>query len=243
MSKLKPNNNYNNNNNNNYNLKNETKLELLKPSTFDSKNINNNNNNSKEINNNNNYPSVSFSSNEIQAPFRLGKYLKFPASTAEDNNISQNNKIARSKSLKNPSNHYSDMSNKSIISINKSNNNINSYDNNDSITYKTNKNGNFLSDLLSEADIVEEDLDRLSFSSDDTVNLINEANNYYLEDDNDVENRRMLLTEKKYQSQKTLEKLASNPNLLKQPLINKKSLKKQKDRDYEDESSFFDYSV
>ena len=232
MSKLKTNIN-NNNSNNNYNLQNEKKAELLKTSTFDSKNLNINNNKSKEVNNsNNNNASVSFSTNDIQTPFRLGKYLNISASTGEDNsNNHTNNKITRSKSLK-------VMSTKSTNGSNIDNNNINS-NSTESFSSKANKSGQFLNDLLLGANIPEEDLDRLSFSSDDTVTLINEANNYYLEDENEVENRRMLLTEKKYQSPQTIEKLASNPNLLKQPLIIKKGVKKQKDRDYDDESSFF----
>lgn len=43
-------------------------------------------------------------------------------------------------------------------------------------------------------------LDNLSFSSDDTVDLISEARNYYLEDDDEVENRRLFLSESRYHS-------------------------------------------
>lgn len=41
-------------------------------------------------------------------------------------------------------------------------------------------------------------LDNVSFSSDDTVELISDANNYLYEDENLVENEKLLLTEPKY---------------------------------------------
>jgi hypothetical protein len=241
MSKLKSN-IKNNNNNSNYYVQDENKLEFIKLSSFESKNLNNNNI-SKEINNNKNKDSVSFSTNESQTPFQLGKYLKLPVSTGEDNK-SHSNKLARSKSVKDTSINFV-MSTKSTnssgietTSITTATNNNNN-NNNESISNKIKMNGKFLNELLSDANLIEDDLDRLSFSSDDTVNLVKEANNYYLEDENEVENRRMLLTEKKYQSLETIEKLSSNPNLLKQPLITIKGLKKQKDRENDDESSFF----
>jgi hypothetical protein len=54
-----------------------------------------------------------------------------------------------------------------------------------------------------------EELDNLSFSSDDTVDLINEAKNYYLENEDEVENRRILESETKYRSVKPFNSLTS----------------------------------
>jgi len=54
-----------------------------------------------------------------------------------------------------------------------------------------------------------EELDNLSFSSDDTIDLINEAKNYYLENEDEVENRRILDSETKYRSVKPSNALKS----------------------------------
>jgi hypothetical protein len=44
----------------------------------------------------------------------------------------------------------------------------------------------------------DDDLDNVSYSSDDTVDLISQARDYYLEDEDAIENMKVLLTETRY---------------------------------------------
>ena len=54
-------------------------------------------------------------------------------------------------------------------------------------------------------------MDNLSFCSDDTVEMVAESNDYFFEDENIVENERLLLTEPKYH--KTFRVLHTRINL------------------------------
>ena len=49
-----------------------------------------------------------------------------------------------------------------------------------------------------------DNLDNISFSSDDTIDLVSQARNYYLENDDEVENKRIFLTEARYHSSLSL---------------------------------------
>jgi hypothetical protein len=79
-------------------------------------------------------------------------------------------------------------------------------------TTNNNNNGNERKSVLEEKNQNEDiNMDNLSFCSDDTVELIAESNDYFFEDENMVENERILLTEPKYH--KTFRVLHTRINL------------------------------
>ena len=62
-------------------------------------------------------------------------------------------------------------------------------------TYDNNERKSVLEEKHQNEDI---NMDNLSFCSDDTIELISESNDYFYEDENIVENEKILLTEPKY---------------------------------------------
>ncbi len=64
--------------------------------------------------------------------------------------------------------------------------------------HKTNNNNERKSVLEEKHQKEDINIDNLSFCSDDTVELISESNDYVYEDENIVENEKILLTEPKY---------------------------------------------
>jgi hypothetical protein len=195
---------------------------------------------SKFASSSNNNPAKVNQQQTEKEPFRFGRYVKSSSSStsntfAEDYQKSLSN--TKSKKLKRMDLNSSKSRSSKLYVLNEES--IQKYQ--EDLEEQKNKSEQIAKGNEETESNLNEELDNLSFSSDDTIDLINEAKNYYLENEDEVENRRILDSETKYRSVKPSNALTSanmsrmNTSSLSR-LTNRSELSSDPEPDEDDES-------
>lgn len=140
-------------------------------------------------------------------PFRLGKYFKANQSNTNNKHSEDNENMQRVRLRKSTGLRLFNSENRNLKSdlytLNEEDRFSTSDTRSDFYNQDENENSAQVQANLDRLSLIQdlidnENLDNLSFSSDDTIDLISEARNYCLEDDDLTENRKVFLTETKY---------------------------------------------